>query len=404
MKHFLLFVLAFFLCTTKAAAQTEVIAADTTWTDTRPWAERLRARLDSVLASPLLETTQIGFMVYDLTADSVLYTRGHRQRLRPASTMKLLTAITALDRLGADYQLRTQLYITGRIAGRTLIGNVVCVGGMDPMFDRTDMQAFVSQLRQQGIDAIQGRIVADTSFKDADRLGEGWCWDDDNPVLSPLLCDRKDTFVEQFTAELKRAGVSVSAQNAPASQPRSTRRLVATRSHSVGQVLVDMMKESDNLYAESLFYQLATQTNNKTATAKLAASQVRQAIQRAGLDPGLYRVADGSGLSLYNYVSAELEVAFLRYAWQREPVYIPLYDALPIAGVDGTLKSRMLKTLATDNVHAKTGSVSGISSLAGYCTSGVGHQLAFCIINQGVRQMSDGRGLQDQLCEAMCQR
>ncbi len=402
MKNFLLVVLSFFLCTTKVVAQTEVFAADTLVTDTRPWTERLKARMDSILTAPLLETTQLGLMVYDLTADSTVYTYNHRQRLRPASTMKLLTAITALDRLGADYQLRTSLYITGRIAGNTLIGNVICVGGMDPMFDRTDMQAFVSQLRQMGIATIQGRIVGDTSFKDADRLGEGWCWDDDNPVLTPLLCDRKDTFVEQFTAELKRGGITVSAQGATANQPRATRRLVGTRSHSVGQVLVDMMKESDNLYAESMFYQLATLTNNKTATAKLAASQVRQTIQRAGLQPGDYRIADGSGLSLYNYVSAELEVAFLRYAWQHEQVYIPLYDALPIAGLDGTLKSRMQKGRAIDNVHAKTGSVSGISSLAGYCTSAEGHQLAFCIINQGVRQMSDGRNMQDSLCEAMC--
>ncbi len=401
MKNFLFLVLSFFLCTTKLVAQTEVLAPDTLVTDTRPWTERLKARMDSILTSPLLETTQLGLMVYDLTADSTVYTYNHRQRLRPASTMKLLTAITALDRLGADYQLRTSLYITGRIAGNTLIGNVICVGGMDPMFDRTDMQAFVSQLRQMGIATIQGRIVGDTSFKDADRLGEGWCWDDDNPVLTPLLCDRKDTFVEQFTAELKRGGITVSAQG-PQNQSRATRRLVGTRSHSIAQVMVDMLKESDNLYAESMFYQLATLTNNKTATAKLAASQVRQTIQRAGLQPGDYRIADGSGLSLYNYVSAELEVAFLRYAWQHEQVYIPLYDALPIAGLDGTLKSRMQKGRAIDNVHAKTGSVSGISSLAGYCTSAEGHQLAFCIINQGVRQMSDGRNMQDCLCEAMC--
>ena len=101
-------------------------------------------------------------------------------------------------------------------------------------------------------------------------------------------------------------------------------------------------------------------------------------------------------------MSAELEVAFLRYAWQHEAMFIPLYDALPIAGLDGTLKSRMQKGRAIDNVHAKTGSVSGISSLAGYCTSAEGHLLAFCIINQGVARMADGRDMQDSLCEAMC--
>ena len=75
---------------------------------------------------------------------------------------------------------------------------------------------------------------------------------------------------------------------------------------------------------------------------------------------------------------------------------------LPVAGVDGTLKGRMKNTVAERNVHAKTGSVSGISSLAGFCTAPNGHELCFAIINQGVSRMSDGRGLQDQLCVAMC--
>ena len=62
--------------------------------------DSLRIRLDSLLSNPLFETTQVGLMVYDLTADSVYYQRNARQLLRPASTMKLVTAITALDKLG----------------------------------------------------------------------------------------------------------------------------------------------------------------------------------------------------------------------------------------------------------------------------------------------------------------
>ena len=87
-------------------------------------------------------------------------------------------------------------------------------------------------------------------------------------------------------------------------------------------------------------------------------------IQKVGLQPGDYRVADGSGLSLYNYVSAELEVAMLRYVWQHAGLFRQLNIVLPVAGVDGTLKGRMKNTVAERNVHAKTGSVSGISSLA----------------------------------------
>ena len=365
-----------------------------------PWPQSLQARIDTILTTPLLETTQLGLMVYDLTADSTLYTFGHRQRLRPASTMKVVTAVAALDRLGSDYQLTTSIYNTGTISGGTLRGNLYVVGGMDPMFDRSDMIAFVNKMRHLGIDTICGSILVDLSFKDEDRLGEGWCWDDDNPVLTPLLYDSKDCFVEQLTRELQRDGVVIIDTSYRA--PLSSRRLIATRSHSVGEVLVRMMKESDNLYAESLFYHLGRTSGNKQSTGKSAASQVRQMIQKVGLQPGDYRVADGSGLSLYNYVSAELEVSMLRYAWQHAELFRQLNIVLPVAGVDGTLKGRMKNTVAERNVHAKTGSVSGISSLAGFCTAPNGHELCFSIINQGVSRMSDGRGLQDQLCVAMC--
>jgi D-alanyl-D-alanine carboxypeptidase/D-alanyl-D-alanine-endopeptidase (penicillin-binding protein 4) len=101
-------------------------------------------------------------------------------------------------------------------------------------------------------------------------------------------------------------------------------------------------------------------------------------------------------------VSAELEVRMLRHAWQHADLFRQLNIVLPVAGVDGTLKTRMKKTAAERNVHAKTGSLSGISSLAGFCTAPNGHVLCFAIINQGVSRMSDGRQFQDQVCEAMC--
>ncbi|MBQ8486870.1 MAG: D-alanyl-D-alanine carboxypeptidase/D-alanyl-D-alanine-endopeptidase [Prevotella sp.] len=395
MKKNLLTILTFCLCL-PLLAQTDTLVVDSL-----PWPQRLQAKIDSILATPLLQTTQLGLMVYDLTADSTLYTYGHRQRLRPASTMKLLTAITALDQLGGDYQLKTSLYYTGTVSGGTLRGNLHCVGGMDPMFDRTDMLSFVNKVRHLGIDTICGSIVVDLSFKDDDRLGEGWCWDDDNAVLTPLLYDGKDCFVEQFARELRRDGVVM--VDTTVHVPMSSRRHVTSRSHGVDEVLVRMMKESDNLYAESLFYQLSGAGSTKSATGKLSAGQVRRMIQKLGLQPGDYRVADGSGLSLYNYVSAELEVQMLRYAYQHSNIYRQLFPALPVAGVDGTLKSRMRKTPAEGNVHAKTGSVSGISSLAGYCLAANGHRLCFAIINQGVSRMSDGRNMQDELCTAFCE-
>ena len=377
---------------------------DVTAADSLPWPRNLQAKIDSILTTPLLQTSQLGLMVYDLTADSALYAYGHRQRLRPASTMKLLTAITALHHLGAEYQLKTSLYHTGTISNGTLRGDLHCIGGMDPMFDRADMKAFVSRLRHLGIDTIRGSIVPDASFKDDKRLGEGWCWDDDNAPLTPLLFEGKDCFVDRLRQELLADGIVLI--DSAAVTLSNVKRYITTRGHTLADVLPQMMKESDNPYAESVFYQLGTTDDAKSlrpSTAKAAASRVRQMIQRAGLQPGEYRVADGSGLSLYNYVTAEMEAMVLRYAYRNRSLYSHLASTLPIAGVDGTLKSRMKNTAAEGNVRAKTGSVTAVSTLAGYCTAANGHVLCFCIINQGVSRMSDGRQMQDQICEAMCQ-
>ena len=79
-----------------------------------------------------------------------------------------------------------------------------------------------------------------------------------------------------------------------------------------------------------------------------------------------------------------------------------LLPTLPIAGVDGTLEKRMKTGICRGNVHAKTGTVRGVSTLGGYCQASNGHTLCFAILNQGIVNASDGRGFQDRVCEAIC--
>ena len=368
-----------------------------------PWPVNVQTRLDSLVKDTLFERTQLGLMVYDLSADSVLYSYGGKQTLRPASTMKLLTSVTALDLLGSGYAYRTYLYYKGKIVQGVLSGDVWLVGGMDPLFDETDMHVFAETLHRVGVDTIRGQIIQDVSFKEEQLLGEGWCWDDDNPPLTPLLISRKDEFASQFKDELMKCGVFVDAPISTGRMPRDKDvLLVCSRSHPLSEVLVPMMKESDNLYAESMFYQIAASTGKRPAEAAHARQLIKQLLTRAGVTGVQYRIADGSGLSLYNYVTPELMIRLLRYAYLKRDVMAALYPALPVAGVDGTLKKRMTKGFAFENVHAKTGTVSGVSSLAGYCRSANNHLLAFCIINQGVMKNADGRNFQDKVCEAMC--
>ena len=366
-----------------------------------PWPVNVQTRLDSLVTDPLLERTQLGLMVYDLSADSILYSYGGRQTLRPASTMKLLTSVTALDVLGSSYDYRTYLYYKGTIADGVLTGDVWLVGGMDPLFDDTDMRIMAETLHRVGVDSIRGRIVRDISFKEEALLGEGWCWDDDNPQLSPLLVSRKDEFADRFKEELQKCGVAV---NAPITTDRLPKDvlLICSRSHRLSEVLEPMMKESDNLYAESMFFQIAATVGKRPATAAHARQVIKSTVTKAGVTGVPYRIADGSGLSLYNYVTPELMVRLLRYAYLKRDIMAALYPALPVAGVDGTLKKRMKGGPAQGNVHAKTGTLSGISSLAGYCRAANQHLLAFCIINQGIMKNSEGRDFQDKVCESLC--
>lgn len=384
-----------------------VALADTTAADSiealgeSAWPGNVAGRIDRLLGNELFNRSQVGLMVYDLTADSAIYCHNERQLLRPASTMKVVTAIAAIDRLGGSFQFKTTLSYTGAIEDGVLNGDVYLVGGFDPRFNSDDMGSFVDGIRRMGIDTIRGRIVADKSMKDVDMLGEGWCWDDDNPVLSPLLISRRDVFVKRFVDRLRDEGVVVEADTVAGRQPGGAYE-VGTRTHTIDQVLMPMMKESDNLCAEALFYQLGASTGAHPATARDARTVVRRLVEKVGLRPSDYRIADGSGLSLYNYVTAELEVMLLRYAYQNTNIYMHLLPSLPVAGEDGTLRRRMRGTFTSGNVKAKTGSVTAISSLAGYCTAANGHVLCFAIINQGIRRGSEGRAFQDRVCEALC--
>lgn len=380
------------------------LISDTLANDTLPWPESLRARIDTILKkSETIKTSQFALMVYDLTSDSLLYAVNEKQTLRPASTMKLLTAITALDKLGGSYQFKTYLKHTGEVidSTHTLNGNVYVVGGMDPRFNRDDLIAFVESLKKLGVDTIAGNLCADRSFKDKDLLGEGWCWDDDNPVLSPLVYSRKDQLMEKLLSELNEHGVVLKGEIVDEIAPLVSNN-ICSRAHSIDQILSRMMKESDNLYAESMYYHLAS-LRSKPARAAGAKVQQQNLMRKMGLDPSLYRLADGSGLSLYNYVTAELEVAFLRYAYENSTIYNHLSPTLPLAGYDGTLSKRLKGTKAAGNVRAKTGTLTCVSSLAGYAKASNGHILAFCILNQGVLRGANAKAFQDRVCVAMCQ-
>lgn len=357
--------------------------------DLGPLPPSITDRIDSLLLATdtLLQRTQLGLHIVDLNTGAVLYARNEQQRMRPASTEKVVTAIAALDRLGPSYLLATRLLTTAKVSSGTLQGDLYVQGVMDPLLSTTDVQALAAQLKSAGIRRIAGRLMADASFKDTDEYGWGWCWDDDNPTLSPLLVGGKPDLMAALRKALSKAGITVTKGTATGTAPASARCLAALQ-RPLTDVLQPMMKESDNLCAEAVFYQMGK-------SRKQIAPVIHQII-----GTGTSVVADGSGLSLYNYQTPETFTRLLTYAAARpDSIFNPLLAALPIAAVDGTLKKRMADTPAAANVRAKTGSVTAVSTLVGYTTQrSTGHLIAFAIMNQGVQRMADGRALQDKIC------
>lgn len=365
----------------------------------RPLSNEIETKLQSLL-DEYSTKSRIGLCVYDLTDNKMLYQYNGKDLFRPASTQKILTSITALNTLGNNYNFKTSVYYSGEIKDSVLNGDLYVVGGFDPAFNSSDMQTLVNDISRYNIKRIAGHVYYDISMKDDTQVGEGWPRTNSRPVLDPLVFNRGRRFMPSFMESLTEKGISVDSGYMEKTCPKGL-AVMTQCSHSIEQILYRMLKRSDNLYAEATFYQLAALMVDSNATNKDAAKVINEQIRKVGMNPADYQIIDGSGLSYDNAISPELEIAFLKYAYENPDIYKYFYASLPIAGVDGTLSRRMQNSTAYHNVRAKTGTLNGLSSLAGYATASNGHQLAFCIINQGFPRRLYAYEFQREVCSAL---
>ena len=173
------------------------------------------------------------------------------------------------------------------------------------------------------------------------------------------------------------------------------RVLVSHRSVPLSELSIDMMKRSWNLPAETLFRTAGTVEGDGSDVASQTA--VTAMLEGWSIDPDHFTIADGSGLSRYNSVTAETLVAVLERN-ASDPVTRTLFEAtLPVAAGDGTLERRMRGTAAANNARGKTGSMSGVQALSGYVDTQDGETLIFAILaNNYQTRASDVQALIDQ--------
>lgn len=154
------------------------------------------AREETIPSSPLAQTIgkyladlkneqesqglYAGIAVYDLTDNIYLYKHNAERYFIPASNMKLFTTIAGLDKLGPDYQWKTEVFVTGQAqADGVLQGDLVLKGYGDPTLTPADLQKLAEQIKAAGITQVNGNLLVDESYFDATRLGTSWMWDDE---------------------------------------------------------------------------------------------------------------------------------------------------------------------------------------------------------------------------------
>jgi D-alanyl-D-alanine carboxypeptidase/D-alanyl-D-alanine-endopeptidase (penicillin-binding protein 4) len=347
--------------------------------------------------------------VYDVTAKQALFSERATALRPPASVEKLYTATTALERMGPSATLSTTVLGVGRLApGGLWEGSLYLHGGGDPTFgsasfirshyggEGASVEALVAQLVQtDGIHAITGSIEGDESYLDSLRGEPSSDYEPDpflEGTLSGLAFNRGETGSEggphapaayaarKLWAALKHAGVRIHGASGAAPTPPGAMQLAQVQSPTVAQLLGLMLPPSDNFFAETLVKDLGARFAGAGTTAA-GASVVRQTVaELLGIHP---HVVDGSGLSPADKTST-YEVADLLVALAPTPIGAVLRGDMAVAGHTGTLALRMRHTAAARRCEGKTGTLTGVSNLVGYCTVSNGHLLAFAIFTDGI--------------------
>ena len=422
--------------------------------------DALGPTLDRILGAPGLKGGITGAIVCRADTGQALYARDADTRLIPASNRKLFTSAAALEVLGGEFRIHTDLRADAKPdAAGTIGGSLYLRGGGDGLLSPVDLDALARTLVRSGVKRIEGNVVGDGGLFTDGPYGFGWEWDDfsdeEFPQISALEVNEGvlgvhvapgktpgDPVVVTLTPptdylpvvvaaktgaadapndcavsrpwdknyfhitgtlplgavldqsvpvkdppllaatllrqSLAKAGVVVTGRAVTGQTPVGAVTLAEHLSLPLAQYLPRMNKPSDNLLAECLV-RLTGTIGNEAVSYDTGHARETAFLRSLGLDTQTLNLVDGCGVGRRNFVTARA-VAALLLGMHKKPDWRVWYDSLPVAGVDGTLKSRMKGTAAANNVHAKTGTLGGVRALSGYVTGRSGALYAFSLL------------------------
>ncbi|MEO8945746.1 MAG: D-alanyl-D-alanine carboxypeptidase/D-alanyl-D-alanine-endopeptidase, partial [Gemmatimonadaceae bacterium] len=318
--------------------------------------------------------------------------------------------------LGPDFRYSTTFATHGTLTNGVLNGDLVVTGRGDPTLSdhmrgsaRAAMDTLADSVAARGIRSITGHIYSGADNFPGPAVGEGWDWDDlttsdgagvdelvfnegmsrivmrlpngDSTVkVAPATVPTQD-YLRELQLALERRGISAGLGVGESVVPRDGIRLdtmFVAHSVTLAQMLPYFLKPSQNQMGEALMRTIGLErTGVGTADSGIAVA-CRQ-LAAWGISRDGYQLHDGSGMARADLISPETIVRVLD-RMRASANFGIFYNALPIAGVDGTVAHRMIGTPAAGNVHAKTGSLHWVRSLSGYVTDAQGDRLLFSVL------------------------
>lgn len=450
--------------------------------------------LNEILKDPRLDGATFGVNVTKASTGETVYGHTDDLLLHPASNMKILTGVAALEVLGPDHRFTTDVLHTGKLnPGGVLRGDLYLRGKGDPTLLKEDFAQFAKEVKAKGVKKVHGNLIADDSWFDDVLLSEDLNWSDEhnytgagvsaltaspntdydagtvivnvNPAkeagaeaevtLDPFTesvtidnraetvakdgkksisitrehgtnhivikgtipvgatASRSWTAVEDptmyaldlFKQALKQEGITISGKLAEGATPEGAATLASKKSMPLSELYIPFMKLSNNGHAEVLVKEMGRAAAGEGSW-DAGLGVMEDVLAGYGLDPAGMRLRDGSGMSHKNLVTAE-QLSVLLYKVQTEPWFPVFLKSLPVAGhpdrmTGGTLRNRMKGTGAAENVKAKTGSLTGVSTLSGYVTAENGEEYIFSILFNNY--LADSvTPIQDEIAEAIAE-
>lgn len=324
----------------------------------------------------------------------------------PASTMKIVTSASALLTVGPDFRFTTRIEAApdSTDPAGTVSGPAYLIGAGDPMLatraysraslDKlgTPLEELARNVREQGTTRITGGIVVDETLFDRERMGPLWKSDYrwECPPLSGIATNQNRAqngsnvsspaiaAGQRLVAALRAAGVKVTGGVRAGRDAPGGEIIGQVRSEPLGRILDFMNAHSDNFTAETLTKDVGAYGAGSGAT-RIGTARAEKLLRERGILQADDNFVDGSGLSHSNRVSAATLVGVLRSA-QAEPDWGEvLIKSLPRGG-EGTLIRRLKGPRVRKRIHAKTGYINGVASLAGTVMSTSGTPYAFAFL------------------------